>query len=84
MREYLPRLSLFGLFSTQAIESNYGMEDCATQFQLRQAGTLLVIPQTTILQSMRQLLVMLRTMKYNTQEKCVWYKNIYLKIRSDT
>ena len=27
MREYLPRLSLFGLFSTQAIESNYGMED---------------------------------------------------------
>ena len=23
----LPRLSLFGLFSTKAIESNYGMED---------------------------------------------------------
>ena len=79
MRDNFPRLSLFGLFSTQAVESNYGMEDLCHTIST-EAGRYTPCDPTNynLTKHETQLLVMLRTLKYNTRKKNVFDIRIYI------
>ena len=79
MRDNLPMLSLFGLFSTQAVESNYGMEDLCHTIST-EAGRYTPRNPTNynLTKHETQLLVMLRTLKYNTRKKNVFGIRIYI------
>ena len=79
MRDNLPILSLFGLFSTQAVESNYGMEDLCHTIST-EAGRYTPCNPTNnnLTKHETQLLVMLRTLKYNTRKKNVFGIRIYI------
>ena len=79
MRDNLPILSLFGLFSTQAVESNYGMEDLCHTIST-EAGRYTPYDPTNynLTKHDTQLLVMLRTLKYNTRKKNVFGIRIYI------
>ena len=79
MRDNLPRLSLFGLFSTQAVESNYGMEDLCHTIST-EAGRYTPCDPTNynLTKHETQLLVMLRTLKYNTRKKNAFDIRIYI------
>ena len=79
MRDNLPILSLFGLFSTQAVESNYGMEDLCHTIST-EAGSYTPCNPTNynLTKHETQLLVMLRTLKYNTRKKNVFGIRIYI------
>ena len=78
MRDNLPILSLFGLFSTQAVESNYGMEDLCHTIST-EAGRYTRNPTNyNLTKHETQLLVMLRTLKYNTRKKNVFGIRIYI------
>ena len=79
MRDNLPILSLFGLFSTQAVESNYGMEDLCHTIST-EAGRYTPCNPTNynLTKHETQLLVMLRTLKYNTRKKNVFDIRIYI------
>lgn len=73
MRDYLRRDSLFGLFSPQAVESNYGMGDlCHT---ISTEGQHAPCDHTNYNNlTITMLLVMLRTLKYITRKKNVFTK----------
>ena len=79
MRDNLPILSLFGLFSTQAVESIYGMEDLCHTIST-EAGRYTPCNPTNynLTKHETQLLVMLRTLKYNTRKKNVFGIRIYI------
>ena len=79
MCDNLARLSLFGLFSTQAVESNFGMEDLCHTISTEAGRYTPCYPTNyNLTKHETQLLVMLRSLKYNTCKKNVFDIRIYI------